>query len=93
MAALPFDHGAIGVFAFSVSSVLEQGKFGVALNVYKSLSPLSGRSGLVFDIEVFNQANPPADPEGIWTQVAAMRMWKNTIFESAMTDSARELFR
>jgi uncharacterized protein (TIGR04255 family) len=91
--ALPFDHGAIGVLAFSVSSVLEQGKFGFVLNVYKSLSPVSGRAGLVFDIEVFNQANLPNDPEDIWTQVAEMRMWKNTIFENAITDSARELFR
>lgn len=93
LAPLPFDHGPIGGLAFSVTSLLEMGKFGLVLNCSKAASPLIGHAALIVDIEIFNQNQLPSTQEQIWAQVGEFRVWKNRVFENTITDLARKLFR
>ena len=56
-------------------------------------SPLIGHSAVSIDIDVFCEANVPQSEDGIWAVLNRLRIVKNEIFESAITDRARELFR
>jgi uncharacterized protein (TIGR04255 family) len=89
---LPIEHGPLAVMSFSTATVLEGGRFGLALNCGKGVSPLVGHGSVTVDIEVFNQVNLPKTQQAIWGQINEIRAWKNRVFEGALTERARKLF-
>lgn len=48
---------------------------------------------VVLDIDIFRNAELPADEEGIWAFFGELRNRKNDVFEACITDEARELFQ
>lgn len=55
-------------------------------------SPLVGFASLALDIDVYKEAGIPKRDDELWDLVGRMRNYKNTVFESCITDRARALF-
>jgi uncharacterized protein (TIGR04255 family) len=55
-------------------------------------SPLVSHRSIIVDIDVFRANNLPRRPDDMWALLERMRDHKNTIFETCITDRARELF-
>lgn len=55
-------------------------------------SALIEHASLLFDIDVIAQFDVPSKADEFWALVGRMRDAKNAIFESAVTDKARQLF-
>lgn len=53
---------------------------------------LINHASLVFDIDIISQVDVPKKPEEFWALLGRMRDAKNDIFESGVTDKARQLF-
>lgn len=64
----------------------------LTINSRAVLSPLVGYSSLLLDIDVVREVDVPQKDDEIWTVLDAMRVHKNRIFESCVTDNARKLF-
>jgi len=90
---MPLEDAPVLGLMFSVTSLLDRGRFGVIINCGKVDSPLVDHAGLLLDIEVFNQANLPVTDADIWVQVTEIRSWKNRLFEASITDRARAMFQ
>ncbi len=63
------------------------------LNYLAVESPLVAHSSFILDIDVYRDGGVPATDEAIWELVARMRDHKNSLFEAAVTDRSRDLFR
>ncbi|RUU93362.1 TIGR04255 family protein [Mesorhizobium sp. M7A.F.Ca.MR.176.00.0.0] len=55
-------------------------------------APLVHTSSFLLDLDVIS-TSPPRDEPGIWNLVEAMKKEEDSIFESSITEAARELFR
>ena len=55
-------------------------------------SPLVNHISIVFDIDVVRQEDVPQNDEELWALIERIRGHKNRVFESSVTDRARELF-
>jgi uncharacterized protein (TIGR04255 family) len=60
--------------------------------VGRVLSPLIAHTSIVFDIDVFQDHSITRKTEAVWGLLSEMRDQKNLIFETGITDKARELF-
>ncbi len=56
-------------------------------------SPLFDHHSILLDIDVIQQNRVPENMQDVWAMLGEMRAFKNEIFESAVTDDARVLFR
>jgi uncharacterized protein (TIGR04255 family) len=94
-APLDFEHGPIAGLEVALATVLDGGRFGLTLHCQKAASPIAGKAAIILDMDVFNQAPPimPTNEDELWEQVCDARRWKNKVFESLITDKARELFQ
>jgi uncharacterized protein (TIGR04255 family) len=52
-----------------------------------------GVASVVLDNDIFRSEDLPTDEEGIWDFFEVLRIRKNDVFETSLTDRARELFR
>jgi len=57
-----------------------------------AVETLIRHASLLFDIDVIAQADLPKKSDEFWALVGRMRDAKNSIFESGVTDAARQLF-
>lgn len=55
--------------------------------------PVPGHLSVLLDFDLVRETEPPQDENDLMTLLATMRAEKNKIFEAAITDKARELFR
>jgi uncharacterized protein (TIGR04255 family) len=62
------------------------------LNQTIGQSPKSGCLGLILDIDLFQSEDMPQDEKDIWQRFDILHVRKNEVFESCITDRARELF-
>lgn len=51
------------------------------------------RLPFIFDSDVFKITNIVGNPESLWTEFEALRVFKNEIFFNSMTEKAKELFQ
>ena len=65
---------------------------GVRIVSSSAASPLIGHNGIVLDIDVFTRQAQSMDASSLWTTVERMRKYKNDVFETCITDKARDLF-
>ena len=67
---------------------------GVHLNLHSATVdfPLLDHSSLLLDIDVYVEASIPNIPADLWALIDTLRTCKNSVFESCITDRARELF-
>jgi uncharacterized protein (TIGR04255 family) len=56
-------------------------------------SPVPGRNGVVFDIDIGKNTDVPQNEEGIQKLLDLIRIEKNRIFEASLTARMKELFR
>ena len=64
----------------------------VTINSMPIESPVPSRFGWLLDIDVFQEVNLPQRDDEIWPIIGLMRSEKNRVFETLITDEARELF-
>ncbi len=55
-------------------------------------SPLIGHVSFLLDIDVARINDVPQSETELWTMIANMRVLKNQLFESSITQRARDLF-
>lgn len=55
-------------------------------------SPLINHISVVFDIDIVRQDQVPQNDEELWSLIDRIRAHKNRVFESSVSDRARELF-
>src|SRR5580704_3737062 len=65
----------------------------MVLNTATVPSPLIGHSSFILDLDVYREASLPKRDDELWALTERMRGYKNDLFESLVTDRARELFR
>ena len=84
---------AVSNFFFRV--VLPDPKTGAWANIISTLAvPEDEKSvPLILDIDVFFQKSYEVDSEDLWADLEKLRVFKNQIFFSSITENARELFR
>jgi len=64
----------------------------VIVNASTIPSPLIDHASLLLDIDLFREQALPQKDEDIWELFGLLRRQKNVLFESFITDRARELF-
>jgi uncharacterized protein (TIGR04255 family) len=64
----------------------------VIVNAGTVPSPLIDHLSLLLDIDLFKEQTLPQRDTDVWELLEVLRKRKNIIFESFITDSARELF-
>jgi len=62
------------------------------INVASVPSPLVDHVSLLLDIDIGRQDDVPQNDRDLWKFVDSVRLMKNRVFESAVTDTLRELF-
>jgi len=67
-------------------------EFGAKIALANGLSPLIDHTAIILDIDVFCDHAIPRRTNDVWNVLSEMRVQKNIIFESCVTDKARELF-
>jgi uncharacterized protein (TIGR04255 family) len=84
----------VPIFGYAMQVVRPLGvdSLKVIMNSATVPSPLVGYASLVLDIDVFRDEEVPRRDDEIWSLFEKMRIQKNLIFESCITDGARELF-
>jgi uncharacterized protein (TIGR04255 family) len=56
-------------------------------------SPLLNHASFVIDIDIAREIDPPQRDDAIYELLNQIRLTKNSVFETCVTDHARELFR
>jgi len=79
-------------YAMQVASAIGEDECNFVLNTGSVPSPLIGYSSFVLDLDVYRESNLPLKDDTLWEIVERMRRHKNRLFESCITDRARELF-
>jgi uncharacterized protein (TIGR04255 family) len=64
----------------------------LVINVASVPSPLIDHASVLFDIDIGRQDDVPQNERDLWKFVDSVRLIKNRVFESAITDMSRELF-
>lgn len=83
----------ISGYAMQVVRPLGTDSLKLIINSATLPSPLVGYGSLGLDIDVFRDEGVPRRDDEIWSLFEKMRIQKNLIFESCITDRARELFK
>ncbi len=86
------DKGEIEEFQMRVVKPSEKKGLAYALVLATTPSPLADHSAILLDIDVFTRQPLPAAGEELLAMLGEMRLEKNDIFESCLTDQARKLF-
>lgn len=84
-----------GLAGFLMSLILPQPDIGamLMLNQAQVAPTKENTTALILDIDIYREKNIPQDEEAIWDLFSNLRNRKNTIFETCITDVARELIR
>ncbi|WP_319798767.1 TIGR04255 family protein [Nitrobacter sp.] len=89
---LPAIGLAIHNYAVHLQANAQEQPFKLVLNVGSTPSPLIGAASALLDLDVFQEGDLPQTEEDLWPYVETFRAQKNHVFESCITDKARELF-
>ena len=76
---------------YSLASI--GGHFLLRTTVLGSPPPVPGHLSVLLDFDLVRETDPPQNENDLMTLLATMRVEKNKIFEAAITEKARELFR
>lgn len=79
-------------YTMQIAGPIEEGNLGVIINSSVIRSPLVDHLSVVLDIDVSLTSNVPQKDGEIWEIFDLMRVIKNRVFESCVTDNARKLF-
>ncbi|MBB4276600.1 TIGR04255 family protein [Rhizobium mongolense] len=91
--SIPHLGGSIGkTFALQVTHQLPDHRFDVTLQSATVDSPVPNNLSFLLDIDLFTTVDIPTRDDQIFKLLDEMRVVKNSIFESSITDSARKLF-
>lgn len=79
---------------YAMQLVLPDGPDGCKLiiNAASVPSPLLNHASFVLDLDIVKEGNVPQNDDELWDLIARIRNYKNTAFESCVTDRARVLF-
>lgn len=86
------DKGIVEEFVLRVVKPTQKDNISYALVVASSPSPLPDHSGIVVDIDVFTQTPTSVVGPKLSTTLGELRVEKDEIFESCITEKARALF-
>ena len=86
------DAGIIDEFQMRLVKPTRKDGIAYALVVGTVRSPLPGHVGIVLDIDVFTRKPVPSSGLELLDVLAEMRLEKNDIFESCITEASRDLF-
>ena len=89
---IPRTISRINMFSTHFVGVVPEIEGQVNVTVGTVPSPLIDHGSLLLDIDLFKEQNLPRREEGVWEVLETLRQQKNAIFESFVTDRARELF-
>jgi uncharacterized protein (TIGR04255 family) len=91
-AHLPESLGPVSSYAVQAQMPLP--KIGCKLTLNSGIvpSPVLRHVSFVFDQDIGNEETPPQNDEGIYKLLNEIRVKKNSVFESCVTDQARRLF-
>lgn len=89
---LPEALGA--TFGYGVQAVLGISDIGCKLVLNSSVvpSPLLNHGSFLIDQDIAKEVDPPQSDEQLYELLKAIRVKKNSVFKSCITDRARELF-
>ncbi|MCV9942972.1 TIGR04255 family protein [Rhizobium sp. BT-175] len=79
-------------FALQATQQLPNSKYGVTLQSASVEPPVPRNLSFLLDIDVFRAVDIPSRDDHILELLEEMRIIKNSIFESSVTDQARKLF-
>jgi uncharacterized protein (TIGR04255 family) len=85
--------GAMSAFALQVNRPLGVDDCQLLLTSATVPSPLLGFASFLLDLDVSRESDLPRRPEDVTELLNRMRAHKNQVFESCVTDAARELFK
>ena len=80
------------LFSAVVESDLSHDKLIARVGTGTAEEAIISHGSLLFDIDIISQVDVPKKPDDIWALLGRMRDAKNAIFESGVTDKARQLF-
>jgi len=70
-----------------------QDECNLVINSNTIASPLIDHASFILDIDIIRESSPPPqNDKEMWSLIDRIRIYKNEIFESCITDKARELF-
>jgi uncharacterized protein (TIGR04255 family) len=70
-----------------------EGKMQIVVNSARVPSALVNHLSFILDIDISRREDVPQSDDGIWAYLDEVRILKNTLFESCITDKTRELFK
>ncbi|WP_411196496.1 TIGR04255 family protein [Rhizobium sp.] len=79
-------------FALQVTQQLPDSRFGVTLQTASVEPPIPKNISFLLDIDLFRTVDIPNRDDHIFELLEEMRITKNSVFESLVTDKARKLF-
>jgi uncharacterized protein (TIGR04255 family) len=79
-------------YAIQVVRPLHSDDCMLVLNSSTLIPPLIGFAALALDIDVFRETALPRRDEDLWALVSRIRAYKNSVFETCITDRSRALF-
>lgn len=83
---------AISSFQTSFAGLVPSINGGVTVRAAIVPSPLIDHMSLLLDIDLYKDGDLPQKESAVWELLLALREEKNALFESFVTDKARELF-
>lgn len=89
------------VFGATLSFYLVQARFPTYLPKWTATvtttpfqpNPVPGAMSIMLDIDVYREVDIPIHPDRLWLLIEEGRSIKNDLFERALTDKSRDLFR
>lgn len=88
----PYGTKRIDAFLTQIENGLDDNGNKAKVVVATVFPLVPGTTALLLDIDVFNNSKLPDSDAGIWHLADSLRSYKNEIFESSITDRARQLF-
>ena len=82
----------MGAFTLQLVTHLAAIASSLIINVASVPSPLVDHTSLLLDIDIGRQGDVPQNERDLWKFVDSIRLMKNRVFESAITNTLRELF-
>jgi uncharacterized protein (TIGR04255 family) len=82
----------VDTFAINGAMAIANSSLKVILNAGNTPSPLVRTTSFLLDIDISQEGDLPRNDNALWTLIDGIRVHKNRIFESCITDLSRKLF-